>query len=325
MWKPVYDALRKRMQDRGLEKAMAMGMLCDLRPDKDEVAALHQASGGLPWASHSHPNPMRGKKSGEKLLHGIADICYAAHVYALGYQVNPQKGERQYGWRSPVLNAHFPRGGGLNSISSLTIRHLPAFNITGAQRGTGRIGADLWPASRDGSGQRVAQVHDRYPENHWRNLDLDSWLLAPGPDGALATVRFENLREGMQEAEARIYIEDVLLDTARRATIGEDLAKRCQALLDEHHRAMWKTIWFTDEDLDRVGPAMNGRNPTESFWKALEADGKKMAGYYDGSSRQLRGEEARKGQAWWFESGWQKRNKAIFTLAGEVAAKLAAK
>jgi hypothetical protein len=52
-------------------------------------------------------------------------------------------------------------------------------------------------------------------------------IAAPGADGAAPTVRFQMLREGVQETEARIAVVQALagLDEARRA--------RCRALLDE--------------------------------------------------------------------------------------------
>jgi len=60
-------------------------------------------------------------------------------------------------------------------------------------------------------------------------------LVAPGPNGPLPTERFENLREGMQEMEARAFVEKAVIDPALRAKLGEDLAKKCQQVLDERH------------------------------------------------------------------------------------------
>ena len=324
LWQPVWTEIRKRMAARGLEKTMMLGILADLWPDKDEVAALNEVSGGLPWASHAHAGKLTDAVLGNKLLWKIADLGYAAHVYSLSFQANPAKG-RQYGWRVNALVAHFPRGADLNISPCVEIRHLLAFNITGGQRGAGRIGADMWKVIRDNRGQRLGLVYDRYPENNWRNLDIGSWFLFPGPEGALATARYENLREGIQECEARIFIEDALLDAAKKQQVGEELAGRCQKLLDEHQRAMWKTVWSNDADLDSVGEARTGRNPTEGLWQALVAGGKKLPGYWDGAARAMRSDEARKGQQWWFASGWQERDKKLFALAGEVAAKVARK
>jgi len=41
---------------------------------------------------------------------------------------------------------------------------------------------------------------------------------------------------GVQEAEARIFIEKALDDPAKRAKLGDELAKRAQELLDERVR-----------------------------------------------------------------------------------------
>jgi Glycoside hydrolase 123, catalytic domain len=324
LWQPLWTAVRQRMQRRGLERTMMLGVLSDLWPSKEEVAMLNDVTGGLPWASHAHAGKLSDTGIGNKILYKIADLGYAAHVYSLSFQVNPAKG-RQYGWRRPALVAHFPRGSTLNMSPCVAIRHLPAFNITGGQRGAGRMGADMWRVMKDKRGHRAGAVYHRYPENNWRNLDIGSWFLAPGPDGAIATARYENLREGIQECEARILIEDALLDPAKKQRLGEAFGDRCQKLLDDYHRAMWKTVWSNDEDLDSVGEAHAGRNPTEGLWKALVRGGKKLPGYWDGKARKMRSSEAAAGRQWWFASNWQQRNKKLFGLAGEVAAKLGRK
>jgi hypothetical protein len=78
-------------------------------------------------------------------------------------------------------------------------------------------------------------------ESDWGQLYLGNstpYVLAAGPHGPLATARFEMLREGAQDLEPRVFLEKALLDTAVRARLGEDLAKRCQGLLDERVRAI---------------------------------------------------------------------------------------
>jgi hypothetical protein len=168
-------------------------------------------------------------------------------------------------------------------------------------------------------------VYARYPEDNWRNLDIGDYFLAPGPDGAVATARLEYLREGTEVCEARIFLEDTLLHADRKAKIGPELANQCQEALDEHQRAMWKTVWSDDDDLKSVGIATSGRNPAESLWYALKRTGKQMPDdYWHGAGAALRADEAKKGQAE-FAIGWQDREKKLFDLAGEVAVKLGAK
>ena len=318
LWKPVWAEITKRMQQRGLTQTMMLGTLSDLHPSKDQAAALHELSGGLPWISQAHPNALKGATSMDnKRLGGIADIRYAAHVYNQVYQVNPDKG-RKYGWSNEVMTIHYLRGGDLNMGSSIDVRLLPAFNITGGQRGAGRMGGDMWSVLRNPRGDRSGLVYKRYPENNWRNLDIGCWFLAPGPDGALGTSRLENLREGVQECEARIYLEEVLQNETQRQKIGAETAERIQKMLDEQHKAMWKTVWSNDEDLAKIGSCDGGRNAPEGFWNALVKDGKELPGYWSGPATQIRNTEAREGQKWWFESGWQKRNRELFELAGMV-------
>ncbi len=321
-WKPLWTELSKRMKARGLDKTMSLGVLSDLWPSKEEVTALNEIAGGLPWVSQSHPNALKGETSSDnKKLHGLAAINYAAHVYNQTYQVNPDLG-RLYGWRNDAMTLHYLRGGDLNMGSSIDIRMLTGLNITGGQRGSGRLGGDLWPVLKDNRGRRKGKVYHRYPENNWRNLDIGSWFLAPGANKVLGTARLENLVEGIQESEARIYIESVLLDDAQRQKIGKPMAEKAQKLLDELHKAMWKTVWSNDEDLASVGTISGGRNAPEGMWGELAKKGKELPGYWSGEGHKVRNEEARKGQKWWFESGWKNRNRQLFTMASEIQKKL---
>jgi hypothetical protein len=104
-------------------------------------------------------------------------------------------------------------------------------------KGFGRIGADFWPLGLKGPESR-GLVANRYPESIRIAREITSGWLAPGPDGAVATVRFEMCREGIEELEARIFIEqNVLADAGGRAKVGEELAKRCEEAFAERDKA----------------------------------------------------------------------------------------
>jgi hypothetical protein len=90
---------------------------------------------------------------------------------------------------------------------------LTEVNITGRQRGFGRLGGDCWQAIKDKNGRRVGWLHERYPWSNWWTLNMRCTVLAPGPEGAVATHRFEQFREGVQQSEART--PRVLLPTRR--------------------------------------------------------------------------------------------------------------
>jgi len=93
---------------------------------------------------------------------------------------------------------------GDDGASLVEIREFPAFNITGGQRGIGRMGGDTWPVLKNKRGERGGFAYTRYPENNWRNLDLHDWFLAPGPDGPVATSRLEALKEGPRSSVAAL-------------------------------------------------------------------------------------------------------------------------
>jgi hypothetical protein len=119
----------------------------------------------------------------------------------------------------------------------------------------------------------------------WRNVDLKSFLLAPGPEGAVATVRYEIFREGVQECEARIAIERVLTDEAAKAKLGDELAQRCQTVLDEKLKMAWKGAGGKPDDV-------KGRS-----WRyELHPDANQ----------------------WFLTTDWQTRSRDLYTLAGQV-------
>jgi hypothetical protein len=106
-----------------------------------------------------------------------------------------------------------------------------------------------------------------------------------GADGALTTVRYEMLREGVEECEARIFIEKALLDKASAARIGEALAKKVQAVLDERVEA----------NLDSLGKGAKGQGGLQET----------SATFGDGP--------------------WQERSAKLYAAAAEVAGTLGVK
>ena len=297
LWEPVWATLRQKLKARGLEDAMIIGMVSDNWPKRAEVAALKDLSGGLPWVSHAHFSAA-GRKGGALL--GLAKISYESTVWDLEVTVNPAK-ERTYGWkRQEFVTGHY-RKAGVNRMTPSRVRGLPEVNITGKQRGIGRLGGDFWWAVKDKRGQRVGTVTARYPQSMWRNLDIQGCLLAPGLSGPVATARYEYMREGVQECEARIQIERALTDKALREKLGEELAARCQTLLDERQRCLWKAQGMSDEAI-----ASTGIKRQSNKLEQLLSKGRGPA----------------TGHKWFIDSGWQERSGALFALAGEVAAKL---
>jgi len=319
IWEPFYRELRERLRRRGLENRLLLGMMTDLEPSKEQAVFLEAVSGGAPWAAHSHYCRIANAAPPNRALHGIAGVEYEAHAYGLVYNVHPER-SRGDGWRLPALSAYLCRFGLLNG-HPLRVRQMPEVNITGRQRGVGRLGGDIWSVLRDARGQRRGCVFDRYPHNHWRGLNINNWMLAPGPDGPVATSRFENLREGVQECEARIYLEEALLDETRRARLGEPLATKIRAALDERHLALWRSYWPDEAQLAMLG-RIEGRSMHEAIWGGLSKVGVELPGFWDGEARAMRDRFEREGTEWFANSDWQGRMETLFRLAGEVQRRL---
>jgi hypothetical protein len=294
-WKPLFDELHKRMAKRGLEDTMHLAMASDNWPEQKEVVTIQEVTGNLPWVSHTHGGSRVGNQ-----MYKLAPMKYFAFVWNNVLATEPSKG-RTYGWQQPELRTLYHRFYGLNTCSLPGMLHAVELNITGQQRGIGRIGADFWPAVKDAKGRRSGYPVDRYPESFWHSLNLTSHMLAPGPDGPAALQRYEILREGVQECEARIAIEQALTDPALKAKLGPELAKKSQDFLDAR---LW-LLWRAGNPL-----ALSGGYGWQYATAPLPA-----SECYGGGA----------GTTWFIGSGWQDRTQQLYSLAGEVARKASAK
>ncbi|MBA4388618.1 MAG: hypothetical protein C0404_11605, partial [Verrucomicrobia bacterium] len=218
----------------GLEKSMMVGIGGDVRPLKQQVDFWKSVLPEATWVSHSHAFV---RKMGD------VPVGYATTVWMAATAPDPEIG-RIYGWRRDEhpnkpkgqAFAHYNRDMVFGHLLTEN-RLLAERNITGNQVGFGRNGADFWPVFKDHKGRRTGMLANRYPESNWAQLSVKTCLLAPGPEGAISTVRWEMMVESVQECEARIAIEKVLLDKSRRAKLGEEDAGKLQTMLDERTRA----------------------------------------------------------------------------------------
>jgi hypothetical protein len=216
------------------------------------------------WVIHAHS--FYGGKDKK------ANFQYAAFVWGVkGFCTGQQ------GWKNPFLLTQFLRNM-RDNYPVTTYRMAGEVNITGGQRGLGRIGLDYWPVIRNSRGERITQASERYPKASWRNLNISDSLLAPGPEGPLATARFEMLREGTQECEARIFIQTAL-DSGR---LPEALAAQLRQVLSQRDEFLKKAAivpgtgrpWFADaapSEEAYLGYALGWREESERLYKAAES------------------------------------------------------
>jgi len=279
LWEGLAKELLERMKKRGLDKAMLLGLMTDTTPAPAVVGFWKELLPGVPWASHAHP--YRDK------IHGVP-VAYTSAVWHprfIGYD-----GTSKQGWKNPRLMVQFARD--VTDFAPLTtFRLIGEQNIGGDQRGFARFGADSWPVIRNKRGEWTGRVCDRYPRSSWRNLNIKVALLGAGPEGPAATARFEVLREGVEECEARIFIEQAL----EEGKLPPDLAARCRELIAERNRAI----------------AM-GLSPHKM-------EGFQEAGAY-GRTHDWHCDPGSVGYTWYLTSGWQERSEKLYGMAAEVAA-----
>lgn len=235
-WKPVFEGLAERLARRGLEKSAALGLVCDFTPSKQTVEDLEAVAPGLRWVVHAH---------GLTLKFAGQPAAEAAHVWGVKEPLVSSHPLKRYGWKNAVATTVFPRYGAgsmghVNPTSPIGVYHalLEAYQASG-YNGVNDLGADFWPVLK--TPRREAQpisARYGYRDRPGSPPMAHGSLLFPAKDGPIATVRFEALRMGIQEAEARIFIEKALDDPAKRAKMGDELGRRAQELLDQRVRGI---------------------------------------------------------------------------------------
>ena len=299
-WKELLEQVQLRLKKRGLEKSLMIGMFCDAIPMAEDVQFFADIAPKLTWVQQGHG--LFDK------IQGITDVGYNATVwggfrFGDGCKQTNQKDkpvtESLKGWNNPRLDAVFERNVNLDTFPSTRWYFFPETGITSELRGIGRIGADYWKF-KDKNGRRANFAHDNYREGNWGGtsiaLNLCNPVLSPGQEGPEATNRLIALIEGVEACEARIYLEKALMDSGSKSRMGTELAKRCQAVLDERLYDMWRAL----SNLEISTGTCSGYNMWR--WTAGVA-----------------------GHNYFLGSGWQKQAEKLFTLAGEAEQKIGKK
>ncbi len=229
-WKPVLEECRARLKKAGVSDAAIMiGMASDRHPAKVEVEMFQKAAPWATWVKQAHG--LVGS------FYGV-QVGHVAHVWGT-QRVSDPRVKRVYGWKRTPLVTVFPRAG----AAPATLRHgtllsecwtLQEAMLMANFRGVARIGADFWTVTKENrhyGGGTLAGLYANWGQTTISESTLE--LLYPAPGGPASTVRLDTLHQGIQEAEARIFIEKALTDAAARAKLGDELAARCQNVLDD--------------------------------------------------------------------------------------------
>jgi glycosyl hydrolase family 123 len=236
-WGKFLKDIRARLAKRGLKDEVMIGIISDWNGPSLKLAKFFsEIAPGLLWVEHCHPQIRTFART--------AKVGYSTTVWNARGPHDPRYdnrryGKRVYGWRKKWLACQFHRDLRRPSHNLFVYRSAPEWNVCGHQRGLGRFGGDFWNVLKDklvvdtrhSAGKTI--IH-RYPHHSsWWQLVVRTSFLGCGPDGAVPSIHFEVMREGVQNCEARITIEQALLDEKLRAKLGAGLAKRARRVVDD--------------------------------------------------------------------------------------------
>ncbi len=116
----------------------------------------------------------------------------------------------------------------------------------GAYRGFGQVGADYWPVIEDPKTKWKYcieyAVYSMWIGGHRRHVSRGAGAGKNMPAHGYIS---QMLRESQQEAEARVYVQNALLEHADK--LGPELAQECKQICDARSRVFfYSAVFFGD-------------------------------------------------------------------------------
>jgi len=211
-YKTMMDAVHASVVKRGWpESLIVLGGACEIHPDEPVVTMLKKVAPYARWSHQAHDPKLE--------IHGVevGYVCFA--------RGNPDNW-KGLPWNNPrmIVNSSYKAPSTFGHPMYWRWRAESfMYHWRGPVRGFSRIGADFWTYKDKTSkkpGDTIARVE------HWTGGQPTIFLsqslpclLAPGPRGAISTVHYEMMREGLQELEARIAIEAAIEDKTAPASV----------------------------------------------------------------------------------------------------------
>ena len=229
IWSAFATDLVKHMAGRGLDGAMYWGAPLEGEADPQLKVLLARAAPKVFWTAGPHEMMANGTFAKDERYYKI--------VTDIRYHGGWRSFRNDQGWKSRTLHLLNPRVGGtafaLHTTSwPFAYRVMPDRALALGRSGFARVGADEW-----------AGVHyDGCVIPRWITGMPVLLVLWPGPDGARPSVRFEALIEGVQEAEARIFLEQA----CDRGRVSQAVARRVRKALADN---LAETTFFLGNSL----------------------------------------------------------------------------
>jgi len=245
-WKPVIDEALKRLTARGWLDVTALGHNSYCYSPKPEVIAIAKRlwPDGV-WAYTAHNGTLAGKFT-TKDRSVAMPVKYSVCIWTEG-RLAP-RGSGALLKPRPSIWCNTARTRHRDHSPLIVIRNLPEEMLLRGHDGVGDFGSDLFPLKKPvGNGY--------YCMGNGRGTggpnDAERCILAPGPDGAVSTERFESFREGTELGEAILYLEEAL----QEKRIHGELEQKVSRYLDERCEAF--IAWY------QRNPALISRAPAD--------------------------------------------------------------
>jgi len=242
-WQPFARSLYSHMVAKGLGEAMYWGYPWDMDGDPGLKPLLRRAVPEVFWICGSHDANVAlsvdmgdlkspfyvGSPFAAKAWEGKADTGAAAWYKVVeNIQSFLIGGESRKGWkvREQVLLCTPRTDCGAIVVNGTgtpwAFRIFPERAIFTGYRGTGRMGGDYWAESYF----EGCRYHGGAP-----GFSIMKCLW-PGPDGGESSARLEAMIEGLQELEARTFVEQTL----DRGILSPEQARRVPEQLARHYK-----------------------------------------------------------------------------------------
>jgi hypothetical protein len=246
-WRPVLREAVAKVAARGWLDSVALGhnSYC-YEPAPGVISVGKQIWPEGVWAYTAHNGTLGRSWRGleEKLT---MPVKYSVCVWTEG-RLNP-RGARELLKPRPGLWCDTARTRHRDGSPLAVIRNLPEEMVLRGHDGVGDFGGDLFPVKNPKGNGYFCLGNGRGTGGP---NDAQRAILAPGPSGPVATERFESFREGVEVAEAILFLESAL----QEKKISGPLAVKVNQCLDERGETFCR-YWYERgwDFINRMSPA----------------------------------------------------------------------
>ncbi len=226
LWRPVLEGVHGLVRRRGWdERTIMLGLGGDIRPGARTVERVREWAPWARWDLLSHFSGDPPSEDGRLIATGGLEIGVRAQP-GIGHATTSVM-EARLAQPAEYLFLPTARWAHADFSPPVLFRTL----VAGWGR-LGHMGLDFWQGTRN--------------HGFWTHIQA---LAVPGPDGAVPTVRYQMLREGVQEYELRKAIVRAYLE------LDEDERAPYRELLDELFWRMGATGYISQRELKYDYPA----------------------------------------------------------------------